>query len=96
VTRPTRRINRHAEKRGSRPGGAGTDAAGVTWALLHRRETETRRLPFEAIGLVLLIVWELTDEHPAVDLSLFARRNFTVVQLWRIICNPSIRRVFPH
>ncbi len=30
------------------------------------------------IGLVLLVVWELTEEHPVVDLSLFRHRNFTV------------------
>lgn len=28
------------------------------------------------IGLALFIVWELTDEHPVVDLRLFAGRNF--------------------
>lgn len=31
-----------------------------------------------AIALPFFIIWELTDEHPVVDLSLFARRNFTV------------------
>jgi DHA2 family multidrug resistance protein len=30
-----------------------------------------------AITLSVLIVWELTEEHPVVDLSLFKRRNFT-------------------
>ncbi|HEV8502091.1 MAG TPA: DHA2 family efflux MFS transporter permease subunit [Casimicrobiaceae bacterium] len=29
-----------------------------------------------AIGFALFVVWELTDEHPVVDLRLFARRNF--------------------
>jgi MFS transporter, DHA2 family, multidrug resistance protein len=28
------------------------------------------------VGLVLFIVWELTDRHPIVELRLFARRNF--------------------
>lgn len=28
------------------------------------------------VGLALFIVWELTDEHPVVDLRLFAGRNF--------------------
>jgi DHA2 family multidrug resistance protein len=28
------------------------------------------------VGFVTFIAWELTDEHPVVDLSLFARRNF--------------------
>ena len=29
-----------------------------------------------AVGLAFFIAWELTDEHPVVDLRLFARRNF--------------------
>ena len=28
------------------------------------------------VGLALFVVWELTEEHPVVDLHLFARRNF--------------------
>ncbi|MDR0479491.1 MAG: DHA2 family efflux MFS transporter permease subunit, partial [Burkholderiaceae bacterium] len=28
------------------------------------------------IGLVVFLIWELTDAHPVVDLRLFARRNF--------------------
>jgi len=28
------------------------------------------------IGLVLFLIWELTEEHPIVDLSLFSIRNF--------------------
>ena len=30
------------------------------------------------IALVGLLVWELTDDHPIVDLSLFKSRNFTI------------------
>jgi len=30
-----------------------------------------------AIGFCFFVAWELTDEHPVVDLSLFRRRNFT-------------------
>lgn len=30
------------------------------------------------VGLAFLAVWELTEEHPVVDLSLFRHRNFTV------------------
>jgi DHA2 family multidrug resistance protein len=30
------------------------------------------------IALSFFIVWELTEKHPVVDLSLFAKRNFTV------------------
>ena len=30
------------------------------------------------IALTLFVIWELTDEHPIVDLRLFARRNFLV------------------
>jgi MFS transporter, DHA2 family, multidrug resistance protein len=28
------------------------------------------------VGFAIFIVWELTDQHPVVDLRLFARRNF--------------------
>jgi len=31
-----------------------------------------------AVGLVVFLIWELTQEHPVVDLSLFRRRNFAV------------------
>ncbi|MBT0568930.1 DHA2 family efflux MFS transporter permease subunit [Curvibacter sp. CHRR-16] len=93
----------------------GLAAAGATWMLYHQRETPTRKLPIDSIGLALLVVWvsalqimldkgkeldwfdspeivayaivaaigfafflawELTDDHPVVDLSLFKRRNF--------------------
>ncbi|GAA3607549.1 multidrug efflux MFS transporter permease subunit EmrB [Gibbsiella greigii] len=30
------------------------------------------------VALCFLVVWELTDEHPIVDLSLFKSRNFTI------------------
>jgi DHA2 family multidrug resistance protein len=30
------------------------------------------------VGFVLFLIWELTDAHPIVDLSLFKGRNFTV------------------
>ncbi len=33
------------------------------------------------VSLVTLLVWELTDEHPVVDLSLFKSRNFTIGSL---------------
>ncbi|OUM01219.1 DHA2 family efflux MFS transporter permease subunit [Variovorax sp. JS1663] len=90
-------------------------AAGITWGLYHKRESATRKVPIDGIGLALLVlwvgslqlmldkgkeldwfhspeivamavvagvgfafflVWELTDKHPVVDLSLFKRRNF--------------------
>jgi DHA2 family multidrug resistance protein len=92
-------------------------AAFLCWTNLSRRETPTRKLPIDTVGLGLLIVWvgalqvmldngkdadwfaspqitilaivaaigavawviwELTDEHPVVDLSLFRNRNFTL------------------
>ena len=88
----------------------------LTWNFLATRETPTRRLPIDTVGLLLLalwvfslqtaldlgkdrdwfhnglivtlsivavigfvawVLWELTDRHPAVDLTLFARRNFS-------------------
>ncbi|NRF68377.1 DHA2 family efflux MFS transporter permease subunit [Aquincola sp. S2] len=90
-------------------------AALVAWTIYAERETATRSLPIDRIGLallvvgvgslqlmldkgkeldwfasplivalavaavvgiVLLVVWELTDAHPVVDLRLFAGRNF--------------------
>lgn len=89
----------------------------LCWRNLASRETKTRKLPIDTIGLALLIVWvgalqlmldlgkdadwfasthivvltlvamvaciawviwELTDEHPIVDLSLFRNRNFAL------------------
>ncbi|MCC7325193.1 MAG: DHA2 family efflux MFS transporter permease subunit [Burkholderiales bacterium] len=93
----------------------GLFAAGLTWSVYRDRESSTRRLPIDVIGLALLViwvgalqimldkgreldwfhsdqivvlavisavafavflVWELTDEHPVVDLTLFKNRNF--------------------
>ncbi|WP_447773859.1 DHA2 family efflux MFS transporter permease subunit [Variovorax boronicumulans] len=93
----------------------GIVAAAITWTLYHKRESKTHKVPIDAIGLALLVlwvgsmqlmldkgkeldwfhsaeivtmavvavvgfafflVWELTDKHPVVDLSLFKRRNF--------------------
>ena len=95
----------------------GLVAAGVTWGIYRHRETPTRKLPIDSLGLVLLVVWvgalqlmldkgkeldwfsssqitilalvaavsfavfvvwELTQEHPVVDLHLFKGRNFAV------------------
>ena len=93
----------------------GFGAAFITWSIFHKRESQTRKLPIDAIGLALLVIWvgalqimldkgkeldwfhsgevialgvvalvgliafviwELTEEHPVVDLTLFKRRNF--------------------
>ena len=93
----------------------GIAAAAVTWLIYRKRETPTRKLPVDVVGLGLLavwvgalqvmldrgkdldwfgstqivvlaaiatvgfaffVIWELTEDHPVVDLSLFARRNF--------------------
>ena len=93
----------------------GLVAAGITWAIYRKRDSETKSLPIDTVGLALLvlwvgamqlmldkgkeldwfhspqivamavvavvgflffIIWELTDKHPVVDLSLFKRRNF--------------------
>jgi DHA2 family multidrug resistance protein len=87
----------------------------VIWRTLGHRDTPTRKLPIDSVGLGLLVIWvsslqtmldlgrnadwfnspmivtlaavsavvflawliwELTDEHPIVDLSLFRGRNF--------------------
>jgi DHA2 family multidrug resistance protein len=90
-------------------------AAAITWGIYHKRESVTHKVPIDAVGLALLVlwigalqlmldkgkeldwfhsaeivtlavvaavgfafflVWELTEKHPVVDLSLFKRRNF--------------------
>jgi len=95
----------------------GIAAAFATWAIYHRRETATAKVPVDAVGLGLLmiwvgamqvmldkgkdldwfnstaivtlvcvavvgfaifLIWELTEEHPIVDLTLFRSRNFSV------------------
>ncbi|MBJ7556229.1 DHA2 family efflux MFS transporter permease subunit [Marinomonas spartinae] len=33
---------------------------------------------FSAIMLIFMVIWELTDEHPVINLRLFANRNFCV------------------
>ena len=95
----------------------GIVAGAATGMIYRKRETPTAKLPIDAVGLgllviwvgamqvlldkgkdldwfnssqivilavvavvgfVLFLVWELTDEHPVVDLTLFKGRNFTV------------------
>lgn len=36
---------------------------------------------FSVVSLIALVIWELTDENPIVDLSLFKSRNFTIATL---------------
>jgi DHA2 family multidrug resistance protein len=94
--------------------------AAASWRGLTGRETPTRKVPVDTVGLCLLafwvfslqtmldlgkdrdwfnnplivvltvfavvgfaawMIWELTDEQPAVDLTLFARRNFGLAVL---------------
>src|SRR6201996_4495668 len=33
------------------------------------------------VGFVIFMVWELTEEHPVVELSLFGGRNFTIATI---------------
>ena len=93
----------------------GFAAAFITWRIFKDRESPTRKLPIDSVGLALLVIWvgalqimldkgkeldwfhsgevialgivalvglitfviwELTEEHPVVDLTLFKRRNF--------------------
>ena len=93
----------------------GFGAAFITWSIFKKRESQTRKLPIDSIGLALLVIWvgalqimldkgkemdwfhsgevialgiialvglaafviwELTEEHPVVDLTLFKRRTF--------------------
>ncbi|MBC5784010.1 DHA2 family efflux MFS transporter permease subunit [Ramlibacter sp. USB13] len=93
----------------------GIAAAFASFAIYRKRESPTRQLPIDKVGLAVLVLWigclqvmldlgkeydwfssplivglavaaaigfafflawELTEEHPVVDLRLFARRNF--------------------
>ena len=93
----------------------GFSAAFMVWSIFRKRESQTRKLPIDSVGLALLVlwvgalqimldkgkeldwfhsgevialgivalvglvtflIWELTEEHPIVDLTLFKRRNF--------------------
>ena len=95
----------------------GAFAGLVCWRFLAARETPTRKLPIDRVGLGLLVlwvgalqifldkgkdldwfgsafivtlailaavsfaawlIWELTEEHPIVDLSLFKSRSFSI------------------
>jgi DHA2 family multidrug resistance protein len=95
----------------------GIATAYATWMIYHDRESATRKLPIDyiglgllvlwiaalqimldkgkeldwfastqilvlavtaVVGLVLFLIWELTDDHPVVDLRLFAGRNFAM------------------
>jgi MFS transporter, DHA2 family, multidrug resistance protein len=95
----------------------GIGAAFATWAIYRERDSATAKVPVDAVGLGLLmiwvgsmqvmldkgkdldwfnsgsivtlacvavvgfalfLIWELTEEHPIVDLSLFRSRNFSV------------------
>ena len=95
----------------------GLASAFVSWRFMKSRETATRKLPIDTVGLGLLafwvgclqvfldlgknddwfhssfittmallsaigfvawLIWELTEERPAVDLKLFANRNFAL------------------
>jgi DHA2 family multidrug resistance protein len=95
----------------------GVLVAMASWNMLKDKETATRKIPVDYVGLALLaigvgalqilldkgneldwfgsgivialacvsfvaiaffIAWELTDEHPVVELRLFARRNFAI------------------
>jgi MFS transporter, DHA2 family, multidrug resistance protein len=102
----------------------GLFAGTLTWVLYRRRETATMRVPIDAIGLALLVIWvgslqvmldkgkdldwfhspqiivlaltavaafvyfliwEIHEEHPIVDLSLFKLRNFWVGTLCMLL-----------
>ena len=93
----------------------GLVSAFMVWTIYHKRESVTHKLPIDAVGLGLLVLWvgalqimldkgkeldwfqspevvglglvalvgcafflawELTEEHPVVELRLFKRRNF--------------------
>ena len=50
------------------------------------------------ISLTFLIAWELTDEHPVIDMHLFGRRNFRVgvcVMAVAYFGFPGVNVIFP-
>ncbi len=98
----------------------GIAATWATWTIYRDRDSPTRKLPIDRVGLALLVlwigalqvmldkgkeldwfasdqivtlaivvvvafvfflIWELNEEHPVVDLKLFAGRNFTIATL---------------
>lgn len=95
----------------------GIAAVWATWSIYRDRESPTRKLPIDTVGLALLVIWiaalqimldkgkeldwfasgqivtlavvavvgfvvfliwELNEDHPVVDLTLFKGRNFTI------------------
>lgn len=115
----------------------GHAAAWLTWCLMRTRESVTRKLPIDSVGLALFVVgvgalqvmldkgkeldwfasgeivalavaavvalsffvvWELTERHPVVDLTLFKRRNFATgvvaVSLLRAVLRHRRRDAF--
>ncbi len=76
----------------------GIGAAWVTWAIYHKRETPTRKLPVDRVGLALLVVWVgalqvALDKGKELDwftsplilgLSVVALIGFVVFLIWEL------------
>ncbi|EHR70327.1 drug resistance transporter, EmrB/QacA subfamily [Burkholderiales bacterium JOSHI_001] len=76
----------------------GLGAAGVTWAIYRKRETATRRLPIDSMGLALLVLWVgslqlMLDKGKELDwfssplivvLALLAVVGFAVFLAWEL------------
>ncbi|MEY8879473.1 MAG: DHA2 family efflux MFS transporter permease subunit, partial [Leptothrix sp. (in: b-proteobacteria)] len=73
-------------------------AASLTWSIYHKRETPTRKLPIDSVGLVLLVLWvgslqlmldkgkELDWFHSSeiIALALVAGIGFVVFVAWEL------------
>ncbi len=80
----------------------GLAAAGVTWSIYARRETPRRRLPIDAVGLGLLMLWVgalqvMLDKGEELDwfnssfivtLAVTAGAGFCVFLAWELLDNP--------
>lgn len=76
----------------------GLVAASVTWAIYRKRETQTRKLPIDAVGLGLLVLWIgalqiMLDKGKELDwfhstqiivLTLVASIGFVVFLIWEL------------
>ena len=83
---PQARQRRRARCRSTRIGLGAAGAVGRLAAADARQGQGARLVPFgrdrrrwrvvAVVGFAFFLIWELTDKHPVVDLSLFKRRNF--------------------
>ena len=83
---------------------AGLAAAGVSWAMLRHRELPTARLPVDAVGLVLLVIWvgamqlvldrgkelDWFDSAEIVTLAVLSAVGFCFFLIWELTASHPI------